>query len=138
MKRTVVGYGLGEFYVKVKEMNLLDGKIQLDYVCDQKWENTDKTEFDNIPVISKTRIFDLENPFVIIFIKDYFNVQNIIEELNALGIECKWICEMIPIEYTITGKTLKEVNKATSFDNYMNAEESLAFGLCDAVVKEIF
>lgn len=37
-----------------------------------------------------------------------------------------------------TGKSLKEVNKATSFDNYMNAEESVAFGLCDAVVKDIF
>ena len=37
-----------------------------------------------------------------------------------------------------TGKTLKEVNKATSFDNYMNAEESVAFGLCDKVVSEIF
>lgn len=37
-----------------------------------------------------------------------------------------------------TGKTLKEVNKATSFDNYMNAEESIAFGLCDAVVDSIF
>ena len=37
-----------------------------------------------------------------------------------------------------TGKSLKEVNKATAFDNYMNAEESIAFGLCDAVVTEIF
>ena len=37
-----------------------------------------------------------------------------------------------------TGKSLKEVNKATSFDNYMNAEESVAFGLCDKVVSEIF
>ena len=37
-----------------------------------------------------------------------------------------------------TGKSLKEVNKETSFDNYMNAQESIAFGLCDAVVTEIF
>ena len=37
-----------------------------------------------------------------------------------------------------TGKTLKEINKATSFDNYMNAEESVAFGLCDAVAEDIF
>ena len=37
-----------------------------------------------------------------------------------------------------TGKALKEINKATSFDNYMNAQESVAFGICDAVVTEIF
>lgn len=32
-----------------------------------------------------------------------------------------------------TGKSIKEVNKATAFDNYMNSEESVAFGICDAV-----
>ena len=37
-----------------------------------------------------------------------------------------------------TGKSLKEINKATAFDNYMNAEESVAFGLCDAVADEVF
>lgn len=28
-----------------------------------------------------------------------------------------------------TGKTIKEVNKATSFDNYMNAEKSVEFAI---------
>lgn len=37
-----------------------------------------------------------------------------------------------------TGKSVKEINKATAFDNYMNAEESVAFGLCDAVVEGLF
>lgn len=36
-----------------------------------------------------------------------------------------------------TGKTLKEVNKATSFDNYMNAEKSVEFGICDRVVTSL-
>ena len=35
-----------------------------------------------------------------------------------------------------TGKSIKEINKATSFDNYMNAEESVAFGICDEI-KEV-
>lgn len=34
---------------------------------------------------------------------------------------------------TDTGKTRKEVEAAISFDNYMNAEESIAFGLCDTI-----
>lgn len=36
-----------------------------------------------------------------------------------------------------TGKTEEEINEATSFDNFMNAEEAIEFGLCDAI-KNIF
>ena len=36
-----------------------------------------------------------------------------------------------------TGKTRKEVQAAISFDNYMNAEESIAFGLCDTIETSI-
>ena len=32
-----------------------------------------------------------------------------------------------------TGKTLEEVNAATAFDNYMNAQESIDFGICDEI-----
>lgn len=34
-----------------------------------------------------------------------------------------------------TGKTVEEVDEATSFDNYMNAEEAISFGLCDSISK---
>lgn len=33
-----------------------------------------------------------------------------------------------------TGKTLKEIEEATSYDHYLSAEESVKFGLCDEVV----
>lgn len=36
-----------------------------------------------------------------------------------------------------TGKTRKEVEAAISFDNYMNAEESISFGLCDTIETSI-
>jgi ATP-dependent Clp protease protease subunit len=36
-----------------------------------------------------------------------------------------------------TGKTQEEINDATSFDNYMNAENTVAFGICDKVVKSL-
>lgn len=32
-----------------------------------------------------------------------------------------------------TGKTIEEINEATSFDNFMNAEDSVKFGLCDEI-----
>lgn len=37
-----------------------------------------------------------------------------------------------------TGKTLEEINKATDHDNFMTAEEAIAFGLCDNVVTHIW
>ena len=33
-----------------------------------------------------------------------------------------------------TGKTIKQIDKATSFDNYMNAEEAIRFGICDSIL----
>lgn len=36
-----------------------------------------------------------------------------------------------------TGRKEKEIANAVSFDNYMNAEESIAFGLCDSIEYEL-
>lgn len=36
-----------------------------------------------------------------------------------------------------TGKTLKTIDKATLHDNYMTAEESVKFGICDQVVDSL-
>ena len=36
-----------------------------------------------------------------------------------------------------TGHTVREIEKSISFDNFMNAEESVAFGICDAVVDRV-
>jgi ATP-dependent Clp protease protease subunit len=32
-----------------------------------------------------------------------------------------------------TGKTMEEIDESTTFDNYMNAEDAVAFGLCDEI-----
>lgn len=36
-----------------------------------------------------------------------------------------------------TGKTLEEIDRATSFDNYMDAEQAIEFGLCDKITENI-
>lgn len=36
-----------------------------------------------------------------------------------------------------TGKTIEEIDEATSFDNYMNAEAAIEFGICDEI-RNIF
>ncbi|MGN1168288.1 MAG: ClpP family protease [Lachnospiraceae bacterium] len=37
-----------------------------------------------------------------------------------------------------TGKTVKEIEKSTSFDNYLSAEEAVKFGLCDQIIPGFF
>lgn len=32
-----------------------------------------------------------------------------------------------------TGKTIREIDKATAFDNYMNAEDAIKLGICDEI-----
>lgn len=36
-----------------------------------------------------------------------------------------------------TGKTSEEVQEATGFDNYMTAEEAIAFGICDSITNTL-
>lgn len=36
------------------------------------------------------------------------------------------------------GKTPEEIDRETAFDNYMNPEESVAFGICDDITTDIF
>ena len=36
-----------------------------------------------------------------------------------------------------TGKDLSVINEATAFDNYMNAEEAVAFGICDEIIDKL-
>ncbi|MCR5222605.1 MAG: ATP-dependent Clp protease proteolytic subunit [Lachnospiraceae bacterium] len=36
-----------------------------------------------------------------------------------------------------TGKTREEIDEATKFDHYMNAEEAVSFGICDRITKRI-
>lgn len=32
-----------------------------------------------------------------------------------------------------TGKSVEEINRATAYDNVMNADEAISFGICDEI-----
>ena len=36
-----------------------------------------------------------------------------------------------------TGKSMEEIDEATAYDNYMNAEQAIEFGLCDKIVDTL-
>lgn len=46
-------------------------------------------------------------------------------------LETKSITNGVLVKHT--GKSMEEIDKATSFDNFMNAEEAVEFGLCDEI-----
>lgn len=50
-------------------------------------------------------------------------------------LETKAIINGILAEHT--GKSVEEIDRATSFDNFLNAEEAIDFGLCDEI-RSIF
>lgn len=59
------------------------------------------------------------------------SIKNISESI----LETRKIVNGILAEHT--GKSIEEINEATSFDNYMNAKEAIEFGICDAITKQI-
>ena len=54
-----------------------------------------------------------------------------IKNISDSILETKKIINTILAKHT--GKPFEEIDKATSYDNYMNAEESITFGLCDEI-----
>ncbi|MBC5745909.1 ATP-dependent Clp protease proteolytic subunit [Lachnospiraceae bacterium MD308] len=36
-----------------------------------------------------------------------------------------------------TGRSIEEIEKSISYDNFMNAEEAIAFGICDEIVSRV-
>ena len=59
------------------------------------------------------------------------SIKNISESI----LETKKIINGILAEHT--GKALEEVDGATGYDHYMNAEEAVAFGICDKIIESI-
>lgn len=58
-----------------------------------------------------------------------------IKNISDSILETKKICNTILAKHT--GKTIKEIDKATGYDHYMNANEAIKFGICDAVTDKI-
>ena len=105
MKRTYVGYGIGQCYENTKET--LAAKIKLDYLCDRKWEESDVSVYDGIPVISKDKIRTLENVLVIVFTLNNLVQKSIQGELENLNVSFIHVSEVLGKVPYLTGKILK-------------------------------
>ncbi len=59
------------------------------------------------------------------------SIKNISESI----LETRKICNGILAKHTC--KSIKEIDESTAYDNYMNADEAVRFGICDAVISGI-
>ena len=59
------------------------------------------------------------------------SIRKISDSIN----ETRGIVNEILAEHT--GRTTDEIDEATTFDNYMNAQEAIEFGICDAVTTSV-
>ena len=59
------------------------------------------------------------------------NIRKISESINAT----KQIMNGILAKHT--GKSIEEINEATSYDHYMTAEEAIEFGICDHIIESL-
>ena len=58
-----------------------------------------------------------------------------IKNISDSILETREIVNGILAEHT--GKSMEEINEATHFDNYMNAEEAIEFGICDRITTNV-
>ncbi len=58
-----------------------------------------------------------------------------IKNLSESILETRKITNEILADHT--GKSLEEIDEATKFDNYMNAETAVEFGICDKIIDSI-
>lgn len=58
-----------------------------------------------------------------------------IKNISDSILETRKICNGILAKHT--GKSIKEIDKSTAYDNYMNAEEAVKFGICDEIISGI-
>lgn len=58
-----------------------------------------------------------------------------IKNLSDSILQTREICNRILAKHT--GKNIRTINNATSFDNYMSAEQAIDFGLCDTITSTL-
>ena len=58
-----------------------------------------------------------------------------IKNISDSILETREIVNGILAEHT--GKSMEEINEATNFDNYMNAEGAIEFGICDQITANV-
>lgn len=101
-----IGYGIGQYYEKTKDE--LSKIIKLDYLCDRKWEDSDKREYDDIALIKRKEISMLEGVLLIVFTGNSWIYESIKRDLDELGVDHIHVDKVIGKNGDINGRMIKE------------------------------
>lgn len=116
--KSVIGYGVGEYYERHKSQILQ--AVKLDYLCDKKWDDTAQTEYDGIAVIQKKQISSLEKVLIVIMVCNKWQEESIKNNLSGIDADILCISEIFPEEIIITGKELKEKYQNGKYEDDRN------------------
>lgn len=105
--QVIIGYGIGNYYEAIKRELL--PFIKLDYLCDRKWEDSNKSEYDGIPLIKIEDLRNFQNVLIIIFSANTWVYESIKSDLSIWCVECVHVNEVIGINCMLSGKELKEM-----------------------------
>ena len=103
--KTVVGYGIGQYYEKTKDE--LRQIVKLDYLCDRKWEVEHPARYDDIKIIDRKELGQLKEAVVIVFIGTKWGYESIKKDIESLGLTVIHVDDILHHSREITGKRLK-------------------------------
>lgn len=131
----IVGYGIGQYYDKVK--NDIKSKVKLDYLYDKRWENSKGIVYNGLPVLSKKELLSLDNPLIIIMSEMNWIVKSIMCDLAGTGFTVIEVNKVIEKHCRIEGRFLKEqypdgiyedsLGNKIYFDNSLSDEITIYF-----------
>lgn len=104
---TVIVYGIGQYYEKIKKE--LFRHVKPDYLCDRKWDADGPDSYDDIPIIKREKLSEIEHSLIIIALKGvtYTSAKCDLQSLeNVTVMHADSILEELK---SITGKKLKEL-----------------------------
>lgn len=100
--RTIIGYGIGQYYEKTKIE--LKKYIELDYLCDKKWETQEAPEtYDGIKIIKKSELVQLKDALIIIFSGTAWGTESIRKDIEGCGVEIKHVDDFVKGVKRVTG-----------------------------------
>lgn len=102
----IIGYGVGGCYENTKAE--LSAILPLDYLCDRKWEDSEETEYDGIPIIRVKHLDKVENVLLVVFATGEWMYESIKSDLDKMGMEYVHVNDVIGKIQRWNGKLLKE------------------------------
>ena len=131
MKKTVIAFGIGQNFIRMREA--LGERMRVDYVMDKKWEGTDDRFFEGIPILRLEELGRQANALVVVFPRYASMRQEIIALLKSYDVDVADAGRVFPMEYVITGKRLKEVARDGRYqddrDNVITFESTVSDNL---------